>query len=118
MQHLSPRLAFVPLAALLAAPATSQGSTASLSSPRQGAAAVAVGDLAMFAGGRFGRTPSAAVDIYDRASGAWSTATLSVSRGDLAATAVGPYVLCMFCIRAQKYPSGLLSTPCSRRIIQ
>jgi hypothetical protein len=81
------------LFAVVVPEAEAQWSTESLSVPRTSIAAVSAGDLAFFAGGRDGNTVSAAVDIYDAASGAWTAATLSVPRSFLAATAVGGYVL-------------------------
>jgi hypothetical protein len=81
------------LFAVVVPEAEAQWSTESLSSARRSIAAVSIGDLAFFAGGRDGNIVSAVVDIYDAASGAWTVDTLSVSRTHLAATAVGGYVL-------------------------
>lgn len=56
-------------------------STAELSLGRGGAAAVTVGDLAIFAGGAgFQGQQYDRVDIYDNTTGSWSEATLSVAR--------------------------------------
>jgi hypothetical protein len=61
---------------------------------RQGVAATSVGTKAIFAGGyhygRHGqRIESDAVDVYDSATGAWSTATLSQARDGAAAASAG-----------------------------
>jgi hypothetical protein len=74
-------------------------STATLSAPRLFLAATSVGSKAFFAGGEANPlgvpTVSDVVDIYDASLGlpsdpaAWSTATLSVARTDLAATTAG-----------------------------
>ncbi|MFO1053732.1 MAG: kelch repeat-containing protein [Planctomycetota bacterium] len=93
MQPAPLRIAFLPLALLLAVPAAAQWSTALLTTARQGLSAATVGDLALFAGGRANLTTSPVVDIYDRATGTWTTATLSVPRSDFAATTIGPYAL-------------------------
>ncbi|QDU66173.1 Kelch repeat-containing protein [Engelhardtia mirabilis] len=56
-------------------------STTDLSSARQGIAAVSVDGVALFAGGRVpGVGFSATVDIYDGATGTWSTQSLSQAR--------------------------------------
>ncbi len=81
--------------------ATGLWSTAMLSQARSFATAVSVGDLAIFAGGDSGSTPtipsytifSDLVDIYDASTGGWSTATLSEARTQIAATTVGQKVL-------------------------
>jgi len=87
-------LSFLAAFALLAAPAQAQWSAASLTAPRQEAASAVLGQKAYFAGGRFGATRSHVVDVYDQASGTWSTTTpLTVARAQLAGAAVGPYVL-------------------------
>jgi hypothetical protein len=64
-------------------------STAVLSLPRDGLAAITVGDKAFFAGGYTDLVKSDTVDIYDSVTGQWSTATLSQGRSYLAATSVG-----------------------------
>ncbi|MCP3915983.1 MAG: hypothetical protein GY711_10545 [bacterium] len=71
-------------------------STAALSVPRGQVAATTVGDKVLFAGGQNNGPPSAVVDIFDGALGlppsdpaAWSTATLSTARTQVAAASVG-----------------------------
>jgi hypothetical protein len=76
-----------------------------LSAPRAQLAATSVGSVALFAGGRclggpgcVGSTAeisgfSPVVDLYDAASGQWSTASLSQARHGLAATSVGSLAL-------------------------
>lgn len=64
-----------------------------ISEPRSALAATSVGNLALFAGGIFGTTVSAVVDIYNSSSGVWSTATLSQARNKLAATSVSGLAL-------------------------
>jgi hypothetical protein len=65
-----------------------------LSAPRGDLAATSSGNLAFFAGGQMsGSIPSAAVDIYDAGSDAWSTAALSAPRWSLSATSVAGKVL-------------------------
>ncbi len=70
-------------------------STAQLSVARSNLAATSVGNVAIFAGGDIPSVlmshynVSDAVDLYNSASGAWSTARLSVARSNLAATSVG-----------------------------
>ena len=95
MKPLALPCALVALSALLAAPASAQWSTELLSVSRTSAAATSVGDLAFFAGGRAGNVAIATVDIYDDASGTWSTPTHLPAgpRNFLAATAVGHLVL-------------------------
>jgi hypothetical protein len=67
--------------------ATGQWSTATLSVARAAPFPATVGSLVLFAGGTLGRTPpndavtSDRIDLYDSATGAWSTATLSRSGG-------------------------------------
>ena len=58
----------------------------------------------MFAGGGGGGQPSAVIDIYDDATGIWSTATLSQARGVIAATTIGSQA-----IFAGGYVAGCLS---------
>jgi hypothetical protein len=72
--------------------------TATLSEPRHSLAATSVGSYALFAGGELAQlgSPGPAsdrIDVYDASTGSWSQTTLSVARGDLAATTVGPYAL-------------------------
>lgn len=74
-------------------------SSVNLSQARSGAAATTVGDIVLIAGGNAGSLfvpiASDVVDIYDAAIGtpdnpaAWSTATLSVARGGVAAASAG-----------------------------
>ncbi len=69
--------------------------TAKLSVPRFAFAVAAAGSKIVFAGGstyytgvgNYTEQPSAAVDIYDNSTDTWSTATLSVARNFLTATA-------------------------------
>jgi hypothetical protein len=50
-------------------------------------------DVCVFAGGQTGASAySAVVDVWNSTSGAWSTATLSVARSDLAAAAAYPII--------------------------
>jgi hypothetical protein len=71
--------------------------TATLSVPRFAFAVASAGSKIVFAGGstyytgigNFTEQPSAAVDIYDIGTDTWSTATLSVARNFLTATASG-----------------------------
>jgi hypothetical protein len=94
MQRFTSLLFLLTLVPLAAAPAAAQWSTQALSQARLGPVAVSVGDLALFAGGEVAGTPSAVVDVYDDASGMWSTAKpLSVARTALAATRVGHLAL-------------------------
>ena len=83
---------------------TGTWSTATLSQARFWLSATTVGNKVMFAGGVTGglgssSAPSAVVDVYDAAVGppssplAWSTTTLSVPRGDVAAVTVGDLAL-------------------------
>lgn len=67
--------------------------TAALSQARQFLAAVAVGTKAIFAGGRCSSGLSGVVDIYDAATGGWTTAQLSQARWDLAGVSVGTKAL-------------------------
>jgi len=67
---------------------TGSWSTGALSEARWSATAVSIGGQALFAGGIVGLTPPARdrsdtprVDIYDSTTGAWSTGSLSRSRG-------------------------------------
>ena len=83
-------------AAIGAAEAQGTWSTAQLSVARNHLAATSVGNLAIFAGGLVysssfapGSTESDAVDLYNSASGTWSTARLSVARYNMGATSVG-----------------------------
>jgi len=67
-------------------------STTTLSVPRGQIGATTVGTYALFAGGISGHGPRDVVDIYDDATGLWSTATLSQARSlevHSAATASG-----------------------------
>jgi len=73
-------------------------STASLSVARQGITAATVGTQVLLAGGlgrpELGRTaPSDVVDVYDQATGEWSTAALSVPRYGMGSATVGGRVL-------------------------
>ncbi|MDB5323571.1 MAG: kelch repeatcontaining protein [Phycisphaerales bacterium] len=77
---------------------TGHWSTAALSQARGGFAAATVGKLALFAGGGLTDSNGAVVlsnvvDIYDGASGQWSTATLSQARSDMSAVTVGSKVV-------------------------
>ena len=92
--------------------ATNSWSTASLSQARGALAATTVGTKAIFAGGcsfvdsfyyidsfpsivsyDFLQGALSQVDIYDSATNSWSTASLSLARGALAATSVGTKAL-------------------------
>jgi hypothetical protein len=79
--------------------ATGRWSTARLSEARVFLAAASVGSRALFAGGLVGTSggaearPSDRVDIYDSATGEWSTARLSQARAWLATAVVGSRVL-------------------------
>src|SRR5688572_23989920 len=84
--------------------AAGQWSTASLSVDRISVAVATVGTRALFAGGftcpglstppyRCQGDYSAVVDIFDAATGQWSTATLSKPRRQIRAVTVGSYVL-------------------------
>lgn len=72
-----------------------QWSTARLSAPRLGIAAAVLGDRLYLAGGgtagqgSSGDVASAAVDIFDASTGAWSTAALSVARQSPASAVAG-----------------------------
>ena len=67
-------------------------STASLSEGRSSLAAATAGGVALFGGGTIeSGNYSAAVDIYDPATGLWTAASLSQARGQLAATGVGDF---------------------------
>lgn len=80
--------------ALLGTPAGAQWSVSTpLTQARQDPAVVEVAGQVLIAGGRAVNSLFATVDIYDDASGRWSTASLSVARTNLAATSVGPYAL-------------------------
>ena len=78
---------------------TNQWSTASLSQARAEIATATVGTKVLFAGGvpNFTgdgpSTKSNAVDIYDGATGQWSTAKLSVPRSEVAGAGVGNYAI-------------------------
>ncbi len=53
-----------------------------------------MGNLAFFAGGSYAdENNSDVVDIYNAETDTWTTTTLSVARGSLAATAVGDMVI-------------------------
>jgi hypothetical protein len=73
---------------------TNQWSTALLSAARVkfGAASLPKHGLAMFAGGFYGSPSSpnvlSSVDVYNALQASWSTAVLSVARGDLAAASL------------------------------
>jgi hypothetical protein len=79
--------------------ATGQWSTARLSQPRLSPAAAVVGTRVLFAGGLVGwwggpdARASDVVDIYDSATGQWSTAHLSQARTGLVSAVVGGQVL-------------------------
>jgi hypothetical protein len=64
-----------------------------LSVPRYGLTAVSVCNTAIFAGGVEAQTVSKAVDMFDLASGLWTTTALSVARSNAAATSVGNLAL-------------------------
>ncbi|MCP3919397.1 MAG: hypothetical protein GY711_27995 [bacterium] len=69
-------------------------STRLLSAARRDLSATTVGTVAIFAGGVGPNgVLSAAVDLYDDATGTWFTASLSAAREDLAATSVGNVAL-------------------------
>ena len=78
---------------------TGQVSTAHLSHPRMGVVATSLGDLAIFAGGYGVRSyygggiPSDVVDIYNNATGQWSTSSLPQATGNLTAIVIGQKVL-------------------------
>ncbi|QDK81153.1 hypothetical protein EXU85_22060 [Spirosoma sp. KCTC 42546] len=77
--------------------ATQAWSKASLSQARWNLLATSAGSKAFFAGGMTGSlqnplTPSDRVDIYDDATGLWSTASLSIARANFAATSAGSKV--------------------------
>jgi hypothetical protein len=58
----------------------------SLSQPRYGLVAISVGNLVLFGGGLNSKSPSKVVDVFDMTNNTWAIATLSQSRGYLAAT--------------------------------
>jgi hypothetical protein len=89
----------------LASPLAAQWGEARLSEPRSGIAATRVGDFALFAGGRSGSLPSAAVDLFDQRDGSWSTASLSEARERLVATASGPLAF----VAGGRAPGGMSS---------
>jgi hypothetical protein len=68
-------------------------STTSLSEPRANILTATIGDVAIFAGGTTQGAPSNAVDIYDRATRQWTTATLSVGRTSPGTVTVGTKIL-------------------------
>jgi len=72
--------------------------TACLSQARCGAAATSVGNYAIFAGGAvtssdLSMITSNVVDIFNAATGLWSTASLSVRRQSIGATTLGNYAI-------------------------
>jgi len=72
---------------------TNAWTTANLSVARRGLAATSIAGWAIFAGGRTS-SPSAAVDLYEYATGTWYTGhALPSARYLLAATTVGPYAI-------------------------
>jgi len=84
--------------------ASREWTTETLSVPRQAISAAAVGDVALFAGGDkyyynppanpdYGAVYSDAVDLYDSASGTWTTAVLSEPRAHMASVTVGELAL-------------------------
>jgi len=78
--------------------ATGKWSQSSLSIPRDGVAAAAIGNKVVFAGGlghssQTGGFFSSRVDIYDITKGTWSTAELSQARTELYAAAAGNKIL-------------------------
>lgn len=87
--------------------------THNLSQGRSGMAVAVVGSKVIFAGGECGSIPngiyteSNKVDIYDDATGLWSTALLSMKRQQLAVAVVGSKVL---------FAGGLAPSGNSRRI--
>jgi hypothetical protein len=64
-----------------------------LSVARYYLAATSVSNLALFGGGRDNSGYSNTVDIFNSASGVWTTAILSIARGTLAATSVSNLAL-------------------------
>lgn len=82
-------------------------STGTLSEGRCWLAAATAGGVALFGGGVdvMAGLYSAAVDIYDPATGTWTTASLSQARGQLAATGVGDFAF---------FGGGVLSGPSSK----
>ena len=65
-----------------------------LSVPRSSLAAAAAGSFAIFAGGSSSSSPrTAAVDIYNAATGGWTQANLAAARAQLAAASVGDAAL-------------------------
>lgn len=91
MNRASSNLAVLAVLFALAAPAQSQGwSVQSLTQARRVPAPVSVGDRVFFAGGDVAGTMSAAIDVYDDATGTWSTDSLPVARAWIGAAALGP----------------------------
>lgn len=86
-------LALAVVLALQAVPLHAQWSQEALSVPRKALASASDGQRVFFGGGRSGTVRSAAVDVFDTATQTWWHSSLSVARSELAATAVGPYVL-------------------------
>lgn len=94
-------------------------STAELSQGREYFAAATLGNKVFFAGGRTWETSpsgfstwatSNVVDIFDNSTSTWTTATLSESRSDLSATAIGNkiYFAGGFLGQFQQFPSKAL----------
>lgn len=73
---------------------TTARTTAKLSQPRSGVAAVSAGSKAFFAGGTASDNGerSDVVDIYDSSTTTWTVAKLSAARNELVATAAGNLV--------------------------
>jgi len=83
----------VPAAASPAVSTGGQWSVDSLSTPRKALASTSDGQRIYFVGGRVDAIRSDVVDIYDTSTHTWATAKLTEARSELAATAVGGYVL-------------------------
>jgi hypothetical protein len=61
--------------------------------PREGTAAVSVGNLVIFAGGNHGSILSDVIDIYNVNTGKWSVAKLSSPRKYITAVSAGNKIL-------------------------
>jgi hypothetical protein len=88
-------------------------STGALSQARSGFAAATVGQLALFAGGAFTdgngtEVDSTVVDIYNGATGQWSTAALSQARGAATAVVVNGKVIFAGGLKADGTPSDVV----------
>lgn len=85
--------ALATFSVLCSTPSQAQWTTQDLSSARAELAAAAVGDYAIFAGGRVGGALFDRIDLYNDSTGTWTQATLSVGRNNLLATSVNNYAL-------------------------